>query len=104
MTTADFNDSLDDAKTDLLLETSVIPWRELQIFFAGGKTIFVHPDIDLIEVAHQFALDNRKDVEAWMQKQQVGPVPDEVARSWYHDDVNVWAVVVKPWVLVQLAK
>ena len=100
MTTSD----VDDNKVDLLLETATIPWRELQYFFAGGKAIYVHPDLDLINVANQFATDNKVDVENCISKQQIGPVSNDQARHWYDTDANVWAVVVKPWVLVQHSK
>lgn len=93
-----------DQKTDLLLETAKIHWRELQIFFAGGKAIYVHPELDLIDVAHQFSLDNKQRVEHWIDQQQVVPVADEIALRWYETDAEVWTVVVKPWVLVQPLK
>lgn len=39
-----------------------------------------------------------------MQKNQVLPVPDGKAKIWYEEDTIVWAVVIKPWVLVQEIK
>lgn len=88
----------------LLGETAKIPWRELQLFFAGGKAIFVDTELDLIDVARQFTNDNKTAVEQWLQNNQVLPVPDATAKTWYEDDAIVWAVVVKPWVLVQESK
>ena len=93
--------SNENAITDLLLETATIPWHELQYFFAGGKAIFVDSSLDLIEVANQFAQDNKQAVDQWIKNEMVKPVPDNVARTWYESKANVWAVVVKPWVLVQ---
>ncbi|MCK4706074.1 MAG: DUF2288 family protein, partial [Gammaproteobacteria bacterium] len=32
------------------------------------------------------------------------PVADKQAKNWYDEEAMVWAVVVKPWVLVQPLK
>ena len=97
------SENIDPAQS-LLGETAKIPWRELQLFFAGGKAIFVDKDLDLIDVATQFTNDNKTVVEQWMQRNQVLPVTDDKAKKWYEEDAMVWAVVVKPWVLVQEVK
>ncbi|MEQ1529829.1 MAG: DUF2288 domain-containing protein [Methylococcales bacterium] len=91
----------DLAKEKVHLETASIAWKELQRFFAGGTAVFVGADLDLVDVAHQFALDNKTQVEQWLQKNQVSLVSDQQALQWIETDAIVWAVVVKPWVLVQ---
>jgi len=88
-------------KKDINLETSQIPWHELQRFFAGGLAIAVDSSIDLVEVAYQFSLDNKSQVEQWITEKKVGPVSDTQALQWFDNNVSVWAVVIKPWVLVQ---
>lgn len=96
-----------DTNTDALnkdkvnLETSKIAWQELQRFFASGLAVFVANELDLVEVAHQFSIDNKDQVAAWMQNQQVSLVSDAQAVKWLEADADVWAVVVKPWILVQ---
>ena len=53
-----------DPNTELLskdkvnLETSKIAWQELQRFFASGAAVFVAAELDLVEVAYQFSIDN----------------------------------------------
>jgi len=86
------------------LETSRIAWKELQRFFASGAAVAVSPELDLVEVAFQISEDNRSQVGQWMAAGQVGRVSDEQAKSWYEADADVWAVVVSPYVLVQLAE
>lgn len=93
--------SCDIAKEKVNLETSQIPWKELQRFFANGATVFVAPDLDLVEVAYQFSIDNKEQVALWMQSNQVALVSDQQALDWFEADAEVWAVVVKPWILVQ---
>jgi hypothetical protein len=88
-------------KSKLNLETSSIAWRELQRFFAAGVAISVHPSLDLIDVASEFAMDNKLQVEEWITLSLLGPVEDEQALLWYEQNLDVWAVVVKPWILVQ---
>ena len=88
-------------KEDIHSETAKIAWSELQRFFAAGKAIYVSTDLDLVEVALQISNDNSSAVQQWMGKGQLAPVSDDQARYWIDTDATVWAVVVKPWVLVQ---
>jgi len=83
------------------LETSQIAWKQLQRFFANGSAVFVAPELDLVEVAYQFSIDNKIQVEQWLQNQQIALVSDQQALNWFEKDAEVWAVVVKPWILVQ---
>jgi len=85
------------------LETSTIAWKELQRFFAGGKTLMVSFDLDLIEVAFRMSEDDVKQIRQWAAAGKLLPVPDAQAREWFETDALVWAVVVSPWVLVQPA-
>jgi hypothetical protein len=82
-------------------ETSKIAWSELQRFFASGLAVFIAPELDLVEVADAFAKDNKALVEQWMQNKQVHLVSDQQATDWINNNSMVWAVVIKPWILVQ---
>ena len=82
-------------------ETSKIAWSELQRFFAQGLAVYISSSLDLVEVADAFAKDKTSLVEKWMQQQQVHLVSDQQAAEWIQNDLQVWAVVVKPWVLIQ---
>lgn len=96
------NDSLPDLeKAKVNLETSSIPWAELQRFFAAGLAISVAADLDLVEVAYQFSRDNKTQVAQWLDAGQIGHVSDRQAGEWISANSSVWAVVVRPWVLVQ---
>lgn len=83
------------------LETAQIAWRELQRYFASGATIFVSPTLDLVDVAYQIAQDNAAQVAAWMEEGQIARVTDDQALGWYEADALVWAVVARPYVLIQ---
>lgn len=89
------------ARAKLNSETARIRWHELQRYFAGGYTLYVHPELDLVEVAYQMQQDNAPQIERWMNNNRIGQVSNEQARQWYNDDAELWACVIKPWVLVQ---
>lgn len=88
-------------KTKLNLETATAPWRELQTFFAQGLVLNIAKELDLLTVGEQFAADNKALFEQWLSSGQVAQVSDEQALSWYEADATVWALVIKPWILVQ---
>ncbi len=92
---------IDLAREKVNLETSQIAWKELQRFFANGTAVYVAPELDLVEVAYQFSIGNKAQVEQWMKHNQLGLVSDRQAIGWLEADALVWAVVVKPWILVQ---
>jgi hypothetical protein len=79
------------------LETAQIHWHELQRFFASGNAITV----DLTHVAAQIVADNAAQIKIWMDAGLVDAVKDTQAQLWYEQNALVWAVVIKPWVLVQ---
>ncbi|WP_331344615.1 DUF2288 domain-containing protein [Cellvibrio sp. UBA7661] len=83
------------------LETAQIRWHELQRFFASGNAIAVDPSLDLTHVAAQIVADNATQIKEWMDVSLVDAVKDTQAQQWYEQDALVWAVVIKPWVLVQ---
>ena len=84
------------------LETSRIAWKELQRFFASGAAIAVSAQLDLVEVALQIAENNQAQVAQWLSAGMIGKVRDEQALAWYEGDADVWAVVISPYVLVQV--
>lgn len=86
------------------LETSQIPWKELQRFFASGAALVVSEELDLVEVAFQMSQDNAEQIQQWMAVGKFGKVSDAQAAAWYEADALMWAVVVSPWVLVQTAQ
>ena len=85
----------------LALETAKIPWKELQYFFATGHAVYISTELDLVRVAQHVANDDKQVIENWMQTDKIAPVSNDQARDWYNNDSKVWAVVVKPWILIQ---
>lgn len=88
----------------LNLETSQIAWQELLRFFAGGVVILVADELDLVDVAARFAIDDKAAVEHWLNQGQIAKVTDAQASIWVDNDAVLWSVVARPWVLVQEKK
>lgn len=93
-----------DSRDLLNTQTARIEWEELQRHFARGVVIRVDPALDLIHVASQIIDDNKEIVEAWMKSGQVANATDDDARHWTKIQPSFWAVVVAPWVLVQIVR
>jgi hypothetical protein len=88
-------------RAKIVSETAKIPWLELQRFFAAGKVLLVAAELDLVDVAFALQLDNIEQVKTWTESLQVSPVDDVQAKHWVVSEALLWAIVVKPWVLVQ---
>lgn len=94
----------DFLRASLNLETSRIAWKELLRFFAAGTVIAVGEDLDLIEVAVEISNDNAAQIAQWLSQGKIGKVSDAQAKAWLEADATLWAVVVRPWILVQRTK
>ena len=88
-------------RSKIISETAKIPWLDLQRFFASGKVIWVAGKLDLVEVALALQQDDVQSVSNWTENQQLAAVSDDQARQWVSGDSLLWAVAIKPWVLVQ---
>jgi hypothetical protein len=95
------SETADTEKAKLNLETAQVAWTELQRFFAQGSVIWVDESLDMIDVAHRVAQDDRSAIKTWMNKGVLAQVTDEQAKRWLAGDTWLWSVVVRPLVLVQ---
>ena len=85
-------------------DTAKIGWGALHEHQQQDSVISVSVDLDLIDVACEFTLDNHPLVKGWLEQGQIEKVSDEQAQQWKTEDRELWAVVVAPWVLVQVQK
>ena len=88
-------------RAKIVNETAKIPWQELQRFFASGTVIWVANELDLVEVACALQQDDVRRVSDWTENLQLAAVSDDQARQWITDHSLLWAVAIKPWVIVQ---
>lgn len=82
-------------------ETAKMQWQELQPFFAAGQTVYVDAGLDLIEIAAEFSYDNKAFLEPLINAGKMAVVNEAQAATWAEHNINLWTVVVAPWVLVQ---
>ena len=85
----------------VISETAKIPWLELQRFFAAGKVLWIAAELDLVDAACAIQQDDLQRVQSWTENGQLAAATDDQAKFWIESDALLWAVVVKPWVLVQ---
>jgi len=91
----------DIEKVKINLETSKIPWVELQRFFAAGKVFQVSNELDLTEVALTMSMDDVSRIKMQVDTGEISLISDEKAKELFAAKASVWSVVVKPYVLVQ---
>lgn len=96
------NQEQDELMLRLNAETATIQWSELQRQFAQGRTLSVDAALDLVEVAKAIIEDDSAYMEPLVSTEQVRAVLDHEAQVWLEEDKSVWAVVVPPYVLVQV--
>lgn len=83
------------------METAKISWKDLERFFAGGRLISVIESIDMIRVAQLMEADDVNAIQTMIEKREIERLTDEQAKIWADANPELWAVVVKPWILVQ---
>lgn len=76
-------------KEKVNLETAKIPWSELQRFFAKGEAVWISSDLDLVEVGYQFSIDNKIEIQKWLENKQLELVTDEQALSWFESEASL---------------
>ena len=88
-------------RAKLNAETGKLAWADLQRHFARGVVIKVAVGVDLVDVAVAVSNDDKAQVAAWMQAEQVQQASTQDAQTWHAQNSVFWAIVTAPWVLVQ---
>lgn len=88
-------------RAKLNLETARLAWPELERHFARGVVVRIAPGMDLVDAALQFAENNARLIQAWLDEGRVARAGLADAEDWHARQPRFWAVVVAPWVLVQ---
>ncbi|MBC3877387.1 DUF2288 domain-containing protein [Undibacterium sp. FT79W] len=91
----------DPLRTKINQETALFPWSELLKHFASGNVLAIAPDLDLVEIALHMANDNAAEIQSLLSTGRLYKVSDEQAKVWLENELELWTVVVKPWILVQ---
>jgi len=92
----------DDTYAAIVGATARIEWKTLEPHFARGELLWVDNRLDLVGAAQALIQDDRDAVAQWMERGLLGRLSDEQAADWHQRDPDaLWAVVIRPWVLVQ---
>lgn len=94
--------SAEELRQTLNIESGKLEWTELQIHFARGNVVVIDGSLDLIKVSEKFVKDDKIAIETWMNKNKIWRSTDKDAIQWQETNPIFWAVVVPPWVLVQV--
>lgn len=94
-------DSISPLYAEILGETAQISWQELAPWFAKGQLLWVASNQDLVAVAEAIANDDKTLVARLMEQNLLQRLSDEQALQFHETDPELWATVVRPWVLVQ---
>lgn len=90
-------------KEKINFETAKIPWKELEIFFAKGKLLYVSEDQDLVSVAKKIAENQAKKIEKLILNKNISFATAEWVKNNCQAITPIWAVVVAPYVICQIA-
>tara|TARA_R110000764_G_scaffold115317_1_gene202340 strand:- start:546 stop:845 length:300 start_codon:yes stop_codon:yes gene_type:complete len=92
----------DEAYAAILGATGNIEWKTLEPHFARGDLLSVAPDLDLVQAAAAMMEDDSEQIKVWMDNKQLQVATDAQAGDWAErEPKTLWAVVIRPWVLVQ---
>ncbi|MEH6685858.1 MAG: DUF2288 domain-containing protein [Halopseudomonas sabulinigri] len=92
----------EEAYAAILGATGNIEWKTLEPHFARGDLLVVAPELDLVQAAAAMMEDNGEQIKGWMDAKQLQLATDAQAGDWAErEPSNLWAVVIRPWVLVQ---
>ncbi|MGI9328019.1 MAG: DUF2288 domain-containing protein [Pseudomonadales bacterium] len=92
---------VEDLRSKLHLETALMPWRLLEPFFARGQLLVANEQLNLLDAAMAVAKDDQEQVRQWLTSGSLVQVSDAQAQTWHSQQAELWAVVVRPFVLVQ---
>ncbi|WP_321348228.1 DUF2288 domain-containing protein [Halopseudomonas oceani] len=92
----------DEAYAAILGATAQIEWKVLEPHFARGDLLAVDAALDLVQVAAAMMEDNSEAIKGWMDSGKLQVASDSCAADWAERNPDtLWAVVIRPWVLVQ---
>jgi len=104
MTDTPVNQDQLTTKEQLNLETAKIEWKALEVFFAQGKLLIVDNSADLVEVAAVIGDNQVNKLESLITENKVAFATPAWIKDNCTESTILWAVVVSPYVVAQLAK
>lgn len=95
-------DSPEKLKEALLQSLDEAEWTWLKPHAQRDAVVLVHATLDMVDVAERIAIDDSRQVEAWVAKGLLTKPTAEQIRSWDEvPDRKFLSLVVQPYVLAQ---
>lgn len=95
---------IEQEKATILAQTARIEWPALEKFYAQGKVILIDQTLNLVDVAYDLSINKHDVIEQLIKDGLIQREFNSQAKSWHRDSTEVWCVIIKPWVLVQMSK
>lgn len=89
----------DPLREKLRSELSEASWRLLLEHHVRGGLVWVHPELDLVEVAATIAEDQAAILKAWMEAGLVGAATDDQVRVWAKGGQVFRFLIIQPFVV-----
>ncbi|MCB9795062.1 MAG: DUF2288 domain-containing protein [Alphaproteobacteria bacterium] len=89
----------DPLREKLRSELSEASWRLLLEHHVRGGLVWVHPELDIVEVAASIAEDQAAILKAWMNAGLVGTATDDQVRDWAERGQVFRFLIVQPFVV-----
>lgn len=83
-------------------ESGIVAFDALLRPFARGALLVVSPTLDFFDVARAIRDDDADRVQTWMERGLLARASDEQAAAWQAGGHRFVAIVLAPWVLVQV--
>ena len=95
---------MQDLRAELAETLDEAEWEWLMPHAKRDAIVIVAPELNLLDVGVAIASDDKASVESWINQQQLSKPSPEQLSDWGNEPTRrVKALIVQPYVLVQLA-
>lgn len=93
---------LDEIGAELVRQTALIRWSELAHQHAAGNILGVAVHLDLIDIGRAMQADRSDLLATWLADGSVYRIDDLRAIEWQRENTQFWALVIAPFVVIQM--
>ena len=95
---------MQDLRAELAETLDEAEWEWLMPHAKRDAIVIVAPELNLLDVGVAIASDDKASVESWINQQQLSKPSPEQLSDWGNEPTRRFkALIVQPYVLVQLA-
>lgn len=90
-----------ELKNELLKNIGTASWKELEVHFTADTLICVKPDLDILSVGEDIALDKAEKIRNLLQTGQLFKPSAADVTLWRRSEQKFLCLIVAPFVLIQ---